>query len=111
MNEVTVFIFVNNILMECYTRHLRHKKRFTIKLFNYYLPIITNKITIEAYFVIWVRIYLKGTGKKSKKRKDKDLHLSQKRRIACKRTWNKQTHTHICNMFGCDELDDGAQIF
>jgi len=97
--------------MECYTRHLRHKKRFTIKLFNYYLPIITNKITIEAYFVIWVRIYLKGTWKKSKKKKDKDLHLSQKRRIACKRTWNKQTHTHICNMFGCDELDDGAQIF
>ena len=49
--------------------------------------------------------------KQKKKKKDKDLHLSQKRRIACKRTWNKQTHTHICNMFGCDELDDGAQIF
>jgi len=64
--------------MECYPRHLRYRKRFTIKLFNYYLPILTNKITIKAYSIIyrcqisWVRIYLKGIGKK----KDKDLHSS-----------------------------------
>lgn len=77
--------------MECYPRHLSYRKRFTIKLFNYYLPILTNKITIKTYSVIYwcqfsrVRIYLKGRGKKAKKKKmDKDLHLSRKKRTTCK---------------------------